>query len=99
MSHITAARPDPNAGTMDQDMNSWDRIDPASGPQEAWSRSSGFATYRAICKVPKILRSTGGRIVFREIIGAAEIFLDGVAVAERSDTAGGEMSTPFAAGG
>jgi beta-galactosidase len=98
MSPITPTRPEASATVMEQDMNSWDRIDPRTGPQPAWNRASGYAIYRATGKVPKILQQTGGRIVFPEIIGQAEAFLDGANVAKKSDASAAEFSIAFPAG-
>ncbi len=64
----------------EQDMNTWERINPADGLQKAWERAKGYAVYRATFAAPeKSSRARGGRIVFREIRGAAEAYLDGAA--------------------
>jgi beta-galactosidase len=98
MSPITPTRPDVNQRSLDQDVNSWDRIDPGAGSQEAWKRSSGYAIYRVTCKLPKALRSTGGCILFREIVGEAEVYLDGTAVGKKSDASPGQLKILFRAG-
>jgi beta-galactosidase len=78
MSPITPTRPDPNQQIADQDMNSWQRIEPGS-PQLQWSAGPGYAIYRATFTPPRHVQAHGGRIVFHAIAGEAEIFLDGVA--------------------
>jgi beta-galactosidase len=98
MSRITQHRPDVLSTGMEQDVNSWDRIDPSAGPQPSWNNAAGYAVYRATCKAPKVLRQTGGRIVFHELIGEADAVLDGVAVGTKSDPKPGRFEVPFAAG-
>jgi beta-galactosidase len=98
MSPISSDRPDVTQPAMEQDVNSWDRIDPAAGPQEAWKRASGYAIYRAEAKPPKILKATGGQIVFHEIVGQADVYLDGVAVATKSDPRAGQIVVPIPSG-
>jgi len=83
MSPITSDRPDVSMDAARQDMNSWERIDPAQGPQQTWKTARGYAVYRATLTLPKIVQSRGGRIVFREVIGAAEVWLDGVKVTSK----------------
>ncbi|WP_428937369.1 glycoside hydrolase family 2 TIM barrel-domain containing protein [Fontivita pretiosa] len=83
MSPISGDRPDVSIDAAGQDMNTWERIDPAQGPQQAWKTARGYAVYRATLTLPKIVQSSGGRIVFREVIGAAEVWLDGVKVASK----------------
>jgi beta-galactosidase len=95
MSPITADRTDPNQTIAASDMNTWQRIDPARGPQ-AFSTVPGFAVYRAAFTPPKILQPAGGRIRFHQIIGEAEIFLEGVSIARKPASQPGaiEMSFP-----
>jgi beta-galactosidase len=82
MSSIVADRPDVHQQIADSDMNSWERIDPSAGPQKAWTTKSGFAIYRATANVPKILQSTGGRVVFSKLAGSAEVYLNNQRVAD-----------------
>ena len=98
MSAITSTPPDVHQRSLDQDVNSWDRIDPGAGPQEAWARTSGYAIYRVTCKPPKVLQSTGGRILFHEIVGEAEVYLDGLAVGRKSDPSAGDLTISFPSG-
>jgi hypothetical protein len=98
MCPITTARPDIQQSAMDKDVNSWDRIDPGAGPQEAWTRASGYAIYRTTCKPRKILQATGGRVVFHKIIGEAEAFIDGAAAGRKSNPAPGELTISFPPG-
>jgi beta-galactosidase len=95
MSPISTARPDIRQPAMEQDVNSLDRINPGAGPQEAWTRASGYAIYRATGKPPKILQETAGRVLFHEIIGEAEAFIDGAAAGRKSNSSPGELTISF----
>jgi beta-galactosidase len=95
MSPITAHRPDPNQALADTDMNSWERIDPARGAQAAWAGKQGHAIYRATFTPPKSLQSSGGRIVFHQIAGTVDVFLNGVAVGHKSESDAGAVVVRF----
>ena len=83
-SPITADRPDPNRAIADSDMNTWERIDPASGAPSAWGSQGGYALYRATFTPPKVMQSRGGRIVFHAVEGTAEVFVNGSLAASKS---------------
>jgi beta-galactosidase len=85
MSPIVPDRPDVHQQIADSDMNSWERIDPSAGPQKAWATKSGYAIYRATANVPKILQSTGGRVVFSQFAGSVEVFLNDRCVGDALD--------------
>jgi beta-galactosidase len=76
MSPITLDRPDVHARLLEQDVNTWDRIEPGK-PQSAWSAARGYAIYRASASLPRIVQSHGGRIVFHELGGNVEVFVGG----------------------
>jgi beta-galactosidase len=84
MSPITSHKPDPNQQIADQDMNSWERIEPGR-PQTAWASASGFAVYRAVFTTARVIQSRGGTLRFHRIDGASEVYLNGVKVASRAD--------------
>jgi beta-galactosidase len=94
MSAVTPRRPDPNRLTMEQDVNSWERVDPARGPQAAWSTAGGYAIYRTGLTLPKAMQPTGGRVVFTQIAGAAEAFVDGACVATKSERVPAALIVP-----
>jgi beta-galactosidase len=98
MSPIRATRPDPSEASMEQDMNSWDRVDPAAGPQDAWKHTSGYAIYRAGVKPAKVFRAGGGRVVFHEIAGQAEVFIDGKSVGRKHESSPSPLTVLFPAG-
>jgi beta-galactosidase len=95
MSPITPTRPDPNQQIADQDMNSWERIEPGR-VQTAWQSARGFAVYRAVFTAPKIVQSKGGRICFDQITGSCEIYLNGSRVAVKIDDQVGTISVELA---
>jgi beta-galactosidase len=84
MSPITADAPDVNRALIEQDMNSWDRIEPGQ-PQTAWETRSGYAIYRTTFTPPKLMQATGGEIVFHAIAGSAQIYLNGVKSVTKSE--------------
>lgn len=83
MSQITPTPPDPNQSAAVTDMNTWDRIK-AGQPQKAWSTQQGYALYRTTLKPPKAMATRGGKLVFNELVGEAEIFIDGKTAGTRS---------------
>ena len=74
MSPITADRPDVHAMVVEQDVNSWERVEPGWGQWK--SGRGGWAIYRKTFTPPRAMQSRGGRIVFGGIAGAAEFYLD-----------------------
>ena len=96
MSPITSGRPDPNQQIAEQDMNTWERIDPGR-PQRQWESQAGYAIYRAMAKPPKIVQARGGEILFHGLAGAAEVFIDGQLRASMSATESGTLVVPVGA--
>src|SRR5205823_3258689 len=80
MSPVSRDRPNLQEQLLDQDVNSWERVDPAQRRQPAWVSGGGFALYRATFTAPKSLQAAGGRIRFHDLRGNAEVFLDDVAI-------------------
>ena len=95
MSPITATRPDRNQQIADQDMNSWERIEP-SRPQTAWQSACGFTVYRAVITAPKIVQTQGGRIVFNQIAGICGVYVNGTNVASKQKDQAGTLSLELA---
>ena len=98
MSPITATRPDPRQEALAQDMNTWQRVEPGK-PQPQWAHAGdgGYAIYRTSVTLPKAMQAGGGRIVFREIAGAADIFVAGPLVASKSDPSPAPVEAPIPA--
>src|SRR5262249_8474582 len=76
MSPISATLPDISEDSIEQDMNSWERIEPGT-PQSVRANARGFAVYRAEAKLPRSIESRGGEIVLHDIRGSADIHLNG----------------------
>lgn len=98
MSPLTTDPPDPNRPALAQDVNSWERIDPARGPQQAFASTGGYATYRATLKPTRRAQERGGVLRFRSIVGEARVYFDGTPAAERPDGDGGPLDVPVGPG-
>jgi beta-galactosidase len=94
MSPISATAPDVRQDVIEQDMNSWERVEPGT-PQRAWASARGFAIYRAEAKLPKSIESRGGEIVFHAIGGVADVYLN---CRVRAKSASNSVRIPIAAG-
>ena len=94
-SDFTATRPDPLRRYAGNDMNSlvYARPGRLEGPGEGvWS------TYRTSFKPRRRVAEQGGAVVFAEVVGRAEAWVDGVKQAEKADFAGAPLVVPFPAG-
>jgi beta-galactosidase len=98
MSPISPHRPDAGHDALAQDMNTWQRIEPGK-PQPQWSVGAGYALYRTTFTPPKQMTSNAGRgrILFREISGAAEVFVNGTSVARKHEPGPAALAAPFLA--
>jgi beta-galactosidase len=94
MSPVTKDRPDPNQAISDQDMNTWQRVEP--GSTRSTASAVGFALFRATFTPPRKLQSQGGQIVFHEISGAATVFINGTSAASKLDQAPGALTAALA---
>jgi beta-galactosidase len=90
-----AGRPDPNLMLADNDMNSWGWGEPPihQGPQ-----ALGWRTYRATLRLRSDRNDGRARLVFREIAGKAEVWIDGVKLGEKSAYEPGPLTLPLAKG-
>ncbi|NRF71673.1 glycoside hydrolase family 2 protein [Aquincola sp. S2] len=90
-----AERPDPNQVLAGNDMNSWGwgtppiRQTPEAGPWRA---------YRANLKLRADRNDGRGRLVFREIVGQAEVWADGVKLGEKTAFEASPLTVPIVAG-
>ena len=95
MSPGAATAPDPNVQLADNDMNSWANVNVgaltpyAVGPWRLYR--TRFMPYAEV-------RSHGGRLVFKQLVGQAEVWLDGKRLARKESAAGAEFVVPLAAG-
>ena len=94
-SDFAATRPDPLRRYAGNDMNSlvYARPGRLEGPGEGvWS------TYRTSFTPRRRVAEQGGAVVFAEVVGRAEAWVDGVKRAEKTDFAGAPVVVPFPAG-
>jgi beta-galactosidase len=90
-----ASRPDPNVKLADGDMNTWGWDEP---PIRQAPEARAFRLYRAEVPVRADANDGRGRLVFREISGQAEVWLDGVELAAKTDAAPGPLAVTLPAG-
>jgi beta-galactosidase len=95
ISPAQAERPDPNRVLADNDMNSWGWGEP---PLKQEPEALRWRSYRA----PIYLRSdrNDGRshLVFREIVGKAEVWVDGTKLGEKTTAEPGPLTLPLVKG-
>lgn len=96
VSPLTSAKPDPSSAIADNDMNTWTPVKPPhleDVPNPGWVqwRSERFKATEQEAK-------QGGTILFKEIRGKGEIWLDGVKVFEKPDPATKPIEIPLPAG-
>ncbi|HEX5685166.1 MAG TPA: beta-galactosidase GalA [Ideonella sp.] len=90
-----AERPDPNQVLAGNDMNSWGWGDP---PLRQAAEPLPWRAYRANLKLRADRNDGQGRLVFREIIGQAEVWADGVKLGEKTSPDAAALSVPLPAG-
>ncbi len=94
-SPVTAERPDPMLAMGNTDMNTWSNY----APGELIPLTDGrFAIFRIQFTPHQATREAGGQILLRDVVGRAEIWLDGERVATKTDEAGRSLTLPLAAG-
>lgn len=86
--------PDPNARIADNDMNTWTSVQ--AGTSQNFSGGS-WALFRCEFTPVSTIAKSGGRIVFKEISGNAEVFIDGASVGRKNDDYPGPLAVPLAA--
>ncbi len=91
-SPVSTAAPDPTAKFADNDMNTWTSIQ--AGIPQNFSGGS-WALFRCQFTPVAAIAKTGGKIVFKEISGSAEVFIDGVSAARKTTTAPGPLTVPL----
>jgi hypothetical protein len=89
-----AQAPDPNAKFADNDMNSWSSVQ--AGTAQNFSGGS-WALFRCQFNPRSAIAKSGGKIVFKEILGSAEVFIDGVSVGRKTNPAAGPLTVPLPA--
>ncbi|WP_235537774.1 beta-galactosidase GalA [Pelomonas sp. Root1217] len=90
-----ATRPDPAIAPSHGDMNSWGWGDP---PIKQEPESQPWRAYRASFGLRSDHNDGRGRLVFREIAGRAEVWMEGVKLGEKTDPATGPLTVPLPKG-
>ena len=91
-----ATRPSPDIVLADNDMNSWafvraGEIQPAAG-------SGVWSVLRAKVTPRRPVRERGGRMIFQDVVGLCEVWIDGTRAAAKTDAAPATLTAPLPAG-
>jgi beta-galactosidase len=84
VSPTSSSRLDSSQVVSDSDMNTWERVKLTNATEPPRVPAGQYAIYRATFAPPKIVQSRGGALIFHEIIGAADVLLDGAHIATKS---------------
>ena len=95
LSALTAARQDPNRPIADNDMNTWEPVTAGASPFAPLEGKSGYASVRAEFTMPS--DDASRELVFGGVVGAAEVYVNGERVAEKSDMAEKPLRAPVEA--
>lgn len=88
----SANRPDPNVKLSDNDMNSWESINPGALHPSA---TSEYVTFRTQFAPFASHRTAGGILLLKGVKGKAEIWLNGKKIATKESTESEDMRIPF----
>ena len=80
ISPVFDSKPNANQDIADYDMNTWSN---SNGLNPTTFAESGYAIYRIIFKPFSAQQTYGGQVVFRDIVGKAEFWLDKKLVASK----------------
>jgi beta-galactosidase len=94
-SPVTAERLDPNQPSVTSAMNSWDNIHPGYLTPFQDGR---FAIYRASFTPRAVTQKTGGQLLLRDVVGKAQVWIDGKLDGEKMAVEKGDMTVAFPAG-
>lgn len=95
VSPVSVQKPDPQQKIGNTDMNSWANFQPGSAQKFEGGR---WAIIRATVSPSKTIRKQGGQIWFKEITGAAEVWIDGALVSRKEQTAPAELKVSLPPG-
>ncbi|HZL49768.1 MAG TPA: DUF4982 domain-containing protein [Terracidiphilus sp.] len=87
-------RIDPNQQLMASDMNSWASVRP--GPYLSPLRRGRFVVYRATFTPREATQQQGGQVILRDVVGKAEVYLDGKLVVTRTEPEKQAITIPLA---
>jgi len=95
MSPLMRDRPDAAADIPEADVNSWPTV--RAGGAQATVVGIGYVLLRAAFALPRRLQPTGALLRLHEVLGAAEVLLDGHVVARREALLSGPIDVPVPA--
>jgi beta-galactosidase len=95
MSPFFAERPDANQQIGESDMNSWASTQPSRRLPAFTDR---FAIYRAQFTPRAGVQKSGGKMIFRDITGKAQVWLDGKLAGEKTDAGRNSLTVPLPPG-
>jgi beta-galactosidase len=83
---------DPNAKVADNDMNTWTSVQ--AGVAQSFSGGT-WSLLRCQFTPDAAIARKGGSIRFKEITGSAEVFIDGISVAKKTDPKAAALTVPL----
>ncbi|HEX7906016.1 MAG TPA: beta-galactosidase GalA [Chitinophagaceae bacterium] len=92
VSPITTTRPDPNQELADYDQNTWQ---PARAGQLQTFTDGSFVIYRINFKPYAEQRTKGGKLILKDVVGKAEIWIDKKLIATKSTLEKADMVVLF----
>jgi beta-galactosidase len=94
-SPATTERPDPDQ-SLSPDLNKWRDAHPGSWVPPL--RDGRFVIYRAQFTPRSGVQKSGGQIVMREVVGKAQVWIDGKLAGEKSEAERKDMTVPCPSG-
>ena len=93
---FSASRPDPNQLFASNDMNSLDHGRP--GRLEGPAKDAPWSMYRTVFTPRRIVGINGGAVVFAEVVGTAEVWMDGQLLVRKNAPQPAPLVAPFGPG-
>ena len=93
---FSADRPDPNQRFASNDMNSLDHGRP--GRLEGPAKDALWSMYRTVFTPRRRVGINGGAVVFADVVGTAEVWMDGQLLARKTAPAPAPLVAPFGPG-
>ena len=94
--HFSASRPNPNQVFASNDMNSLDHGRP--GRLEGPAKDAPWSMYRTVFTPRRRVGEEGGAVVFAEVVGTAEVWMDGKLLARKESPGPAPLVAPFGPG-
>jgi beta-galactosidase len=95
-SPVTAERLDPNQPGVTNATTSWDNVHP--GGEMTPFQDGRYAIYRAQFTPRAATQEAGGQLVLREVVGKAQVWVDGKLAGEKTNAEKADMTVPFPGG-